>query len=132
MAPRVTSSAADVDIFAYLEEVLPDGTSQYVTEGQLRASHRSLATAPYDRLGLPYHRGFAADMRPLTRGEMTELVFDLQPTSILFHGGNRFRLTITGADKDTFDTPIQSPSPVIAIARGGSNASYLELPIIPQ
>jgi uncharacterized protein len=128
----VMSSAADVDIFAYLEEVLPDGTSQYVTEGQLRASHRSLATAPYDRLGLPYHRGFAADMRPLTRGEMTELVFDLQPTSILFHGGNRIRLTITGADKDTFDTPIQSPSPVIAIAGGGSNASYLELPIIPQ
>jgi uncharacterized protein len=128
----LTSSAPDVDVFAYLEEVLPDGTSQYVTEGQLRASHRALATAPYDHLGLPYHRSFAGDSRPLTPGEVTELVFDLQPTSILFHAGDRIRLTITGADKDTYDTPIQSPTPTISVVRGGSDASYVELPIIPQ
>jgi hypothetical protein len=128
----LTSSAADVDVFAYLEEVLPDGTSQYVTEGQLRASHRALARAPYDRLGLPYHRSFAADSRALAPDELTELVFDLHPTSILFHAGNRIRLTITGADKDTFDTPIQSPPPTIFVSRGGAAASYVELPIIPQ
>jgi len=128
----ITCSTSDVDLFAYLEEVLPDGTSQYVTEGQLRASHRALATAPYDDLGLPYHRSFAADIRPLTPSKITELVFDLQPTSILFHAGNRIRLTITGADKDTFDTPIQSPPPIIAIIRGGRNASYVDLPIIPH
>jgi hypothetical protein len=128
----LTSPAADVDVFAYLEEVLPDGTSQYVTEGQLRASHRALARAPYDRLGLPYHRSFAADSRALVPDELTELVFDLHPTSILFHAGNRIRLTITGADKDTFDTPIQSPPPTIFVSRGGAAASYVELPIIPQ
>jgi uncharacterized protein len=64
--------------------------------------------------------------------QMTELVFDLQPTSILFHAGNRVRLTITGADKDTFDTPIQSPPPTLSVSRGGAAASYIELPIIPQ
>ena len=128
----MTSSAADVDLFAYIEEVLPDGTSEYVTEGQLRASHRAVAPAPYDRLGLPYHRSFAADSRPMVPDQMTELVFDLQPTSILFHAGNRVRLTITGADKDTFDTPIQSPPPTLSVSRGGAAASYIELPIIPQ
>jgi uncharacterized protein len=128
----ITSSAADVDLFAYIEEVLPDGTSKYVTEGQLRASHRALARAPYDRLGLPYHRSFAADSHAMVSDEVTELVFDLQPTSILFHAGDRIRLTITGADKDTFDTPIQSPPPTISVSRGGATASYVELPIIPE
>jgi uncharacterized protein len=128
----MTSSAADVDVFAYLEEVLPDGTSKYITEGQLRGSHRATAPAPYDNFSLPYHRGFASDSRPLTPGELTEFVFDLQPTSIQFHAGNRIRITLTGADKDTFDTPTQSPSPTIEIERGGAHASYVELPIIPQ
>jgi putative CocE/NonD family hydrolase len=127
----MAASTADLDIFAYLEEVSPDGISHYVTEGQLRASHRGLDAPPYDRIGLPYHRGFAADLKPLVPGAMTELVFDLQPTSILFHAGNRIRLTLTGADKDTFDTPIQSPPPSIAVARAGEHSSYLELPIIP-
>ena len=128
----VTSSAPDVDVFAYLEEVLPDGTSKYITEGMLRGSHRATAPAPFDNLGLPYHRSNAADVHPLTPGEPAEFVFDLQPTSILFHAGDRIRITLTGADKDTFDTPTQTPAPTIEVERGGAHASYVELPIIPQ
>jgi uncharacterized protein len=128
----MSSSAPDVDVFACLEEVQPDGTSRFVTDGKLRASHRALATAPYDNLGLPYHRSFKSDLRPMNPGEVTELVFDLQPTSILFHAGDRIRLTIMGADKDTFDTPIQTPAPTISVVRGGSDASYVVLPIIPH
>jgi uncharacterized protein len=128
----LASSSTDVDIFAYFEEILPDGTSQYVTEGKLRASHRALEVAPYDNMGLPYHRSFTTDIRPLVPGRMTELVFDLEPTSILFHTGNRIRLTITGADKDTYDTPIQKRAPTLWISRARQHASYVDLPIIPQ
>ena len=128
----LTCSAPDVDVFAYLEEVLPDGTSRYLTEGMLRGSHRALSAAPFDNLGLPYHRSFAADIGPLTPGTPIELVFDLLPTSVLFHVGDRIRITLTGADKDTFDTRTQTPAPKIEIERGGPRASYVELPIIPQ
>ena len=127
----LTSSAPDVDILAYLEEVTADGTSHYVTEGQLRASHRALAAPPYDRMGLPYHRSFKEDIRPVVPGQIFQLAFDLQPTSILFQKGSRIRLTITGADKDSFDTPIATPTPTIEVLRGGAHASYVSLPIIP-
>ena len=36
----VTSTAEDGDFFVYLEDIEPDGRSAYVSEGQLRASHR--------------------------------------------------------------------------------------------
>jgi hypothetical protein len=98
----------------------------------LRGSHRALAKAPFDNIGLPYHRSLAKDVRPLVPGKVAEFLFDLQPTSILFHAGDRIRITLTGADRDTFDTPTQSPAPTIWVERGGANASYIELPVIPQ
>ncbi len=126
----LTSSAPDVDTFVYLEEVQADGSVHYVTEGQIRASHRALADPPYDRMGLPYHRSFKEDVRPLAAGEIVELAFDLQPTSILFPKGSCIRITITGADRDNFDTPITWPAPTIGILHGGTHASYVVLPII--
>ena len=128
----ITSTAIDGDFFVYLEEVLPDGKSVYVTEGQLRASHRKLGTPPYDNAGLPYHPSSVADVTPLIPGEATELVIGLQPTSKRFQNGNRIRVTITCADKDTFDTPILDPAPGITLLRDANHASRVVLPLIPR
>ncbi|MBN2315850.1 MAG: CocE/NonD family hydrolase [Sedimentisphaerales bacterium] len=38
----IECTADDVDLFAYLEEVEPDGRSTYITDGCLRASNRRL------------------------------------------------------------------------------------------
>jgi putative CocE/NonD family hydrolase len=126
----VSSTAKDGDFFAYLEDVDPSGVSHYVTEGCLRASNRALHNAPYQYLGLPYHRCYAADAVPLP-GEPVELVFDLQPTSILFHKGHRIRLTIACADKDNTLTPELTPAPKVEVHRGKKRASYVVLPVIP-
>ena len=126
----VTSSAKDGDFFAYLEDVDARGFSHYVTEGTLRASHRAVHSPPYKYLGLPYHRSYAADAKELP-GEPVELVFDLQPSSILFHRGNRIRVTITCADKDNTLSPEVSPAPKVQIHRGKQLASHIVLPIIP-
>jgi hypothetical protein len=58
-------------------------------------------------------------------------VFDLQPSSILFHRGNRIRVTITCADKDNTLSPEVSPAPKVQIHRGKQLASHIVLPIIP-
>ena len=126
----VTSSAKDGDFFAYLEDVDAKGASHYVTEGTLRASHRALHQPPYEYLGLPYHGCYAADVAELP-GEPTELFFDLQPTSIVFHPGHRIRVTITCADKDNTATPELSPPPLVKIHRGKEHASHIVLPVIP-
>ena len=53
---------AEVDFFAYLEEVDPDGFSRYLSEGCLRLSRRATADPPYNYLGLPWHPCGAGDV----------------------------------------------------------------------
>lgn len=127
----VTSSAQDADFFAYLEEVDEDGYAHYITEGVLRASHRATQSAPYNNMGLPWHRSFEADMAPLPAGVPVELDFALLPTSNIFDGGHRIRIRITGADRDSFRTPQLDPAPQVNVYRDATHPSYAELPIIP-
>ncbi len=126
----VTATASDADFFVYLEEIDAAGRSNYVTEGVLRASHRGLGDAPFDNLGLPYHRSFEADVAELPDAPV-ELVFDLHPTSNIFNAGHRVRITITGADADNNLTPRLSPAPAVRVHRNRRHGSFITLPIIP-
>jgi putative CocE/NonD family hydrolase len=125
----VTSTADDGDFFAYLEEVLADGSSSYATEGVLRASHRRVSAPPLGLAGLPYHRSFAEDVVALPDWPV-RLVFDLHPISRVFKRGHRVRLSIACADRDNA-LALEAPSPpLVRIYRGGSRASYLILPAV--
>jgi putative CocE/NonD family hydrolase len=124
----IECAADDVDMFAYLEEVEPDGRSTYITDGCLRASHRRLNTADHYRMGLPYHRGFAEDKEPLP-DKPVELIFDLYPTANLFEAGHRMRLSITCADRDNNQTPRADPAPEVTIYRDAERLSRIVLPI---
>ncbi|MBE0460920.1 MAG: CocE/NonD family hydrolase [Candidatus Aminicenantes bacterium] len=128
----VSSTAEDGDFFVYLEEVDKSGSSRYITEGMLRASHRKLSHPPYNYIGLPYHRSFKEDILPLNPGEPTNLVFDLHPTSNIFNKGHRIRVTITCADQKSFYTPELSPPPTVTIYRSSQHASFISLPVISQ
>jgi putative CocE/NonD family hydrolase len=125
----LSTTAADGDFFAYLEEVDETGFSQYVTEGAIRASFRALGRAPYDVLGLPYHRGFKQDVRPLMPGQPVELVFDMQPTSNIFDAGHRIRITITCADADNAETPAVPPGTTVTVYREAGKESRIVLPV---
>jgi putative CocE/NonD family hydrolase len=130
----VSAEAAEpenVDVMVYLEEVDSDGNSTYITEGVLRTSHRALNEAPWDNIGLPYHSGLEADVQPLAPGEIVELVFDLYPTANVFNAHNRIRITVTGADADTYLTPEQDPPPTLTVYRDADHASHIVLPVIP-
>jgi hypothetical protein len=127
----VTSTAKDGDFFAYLEDVTGTGVSKYITEGQLRASHRAESTAPYGNLGLPYHRSDAEDIADLP-DQPVELAFDLLPTSYVFDVDHRIRVTITCADKDNALTPELDPPPTVHLYREADHASFIVLPIIPN
>ena len=121
-------SADDVDLFAYLEEVEPDGRSTYITDGCLRASHRRLNEPDYNRMGLPYHRSFAQDKESLPDGPF-ELVFDLYPTANLFDAGHRMRLSITCADRDNNQTLQVNPVPEVTVYRNTERPSRILVPV---
>ncbi len=124
------TDAPDLDVFVYLEEVDNQGKSIYVTEGDLRASHRKLSQAPFNNLGLPYHSHYQSDQEPVPAGNPIELVFSLLPTSYQFHSGSRIRITIAFADAGNFDTPILTPAPTLQLLRDTGHPSLVELPIV--
>jgi putative CocE/NonD family hydrolase len=125
----LTTVAPDLDVFVYLEKVDSKGDSTYLAEGNLRASHRAPSQAPYDNLGLPYHRHYESDLEQIPAGEPIGLVFDVLPTSCLFPAGSHMRITVTFADAGNFDTPILDPAPEVRLLRETDHLSFVELPI---
>ena len=126
----IRCDAPDLDVFAYLEEVDAHGNASYITEGNLRASHRALTQAPYQTLGLPYHSHWQSAVKPVPADEPVELDFDLLPTAYQFSSGRRIRIAIVCADSDNFETPASSPAPTLRLMRDAGHPSHLELPVV--
>jgi hypothetical protein len=126
----ITADTTDADVYVYLEEVEPSGRSNFVTDGQLRASRSRLGRAPYHKFGLPYLSQRAGDPPiRLSPTRPTELVVELLPTSVYFREGHRLRVTVTGRDGHTFPGPARASR--ITLHRSAAHPSRVELPIIP-
>jgi hypothetical protein len=126
----LSADVSDLDLVMYLEEVDGNGNSTYVSQGNLRASHRTLSLTPFDCLDLPWHNHFESEVQPIPPREPIELVFDLLPTAYRFQTGHRLRLTVAFADADSFHTPELDPAPLVSILRDAAHASYVEMPVV--
>lgn len=128
---KVSADKPDANVFVYLDEVAADGKVEVVSFGRLALSHRKLATAPYNTLGLPWHSGLRRDVAPLPVGQQADLAIDLTPVSRIVPAGARLRVTIAGADprQRNLKQIMQTPAPVIAVERGGRGTSWIDLPV---
>jgi hypothetical protein len=129
----VRSDQPDAAVFAYLEDVDPQGRVGYVTEGCLRALHRRVRPArdaPY-RLRVPYHSYARADAEPLVPGERAELALELLPISHQFRAGHRLRLALAAGDRDQF-APLPGLPATLRIDTSPDAHSALELPVVPE
>ena len=81
------SSALDTDWVVKLHDVWPDGFTQELCHGILRARYRNGLDAP----------------ELLTPGETYEFNITANPTSNLFKAGHRMRLDVTSSDFPNFD-----------------------------
>jgi uncharacterized protein len=125
----VSSSESDGAFYVYLEDVAPDGSSTYVTEGQLRALHRRVAPPAPGLEGLgPRHSLRRADGEGLKPGEIVELRIALQPTAVLIRAGHRIRVAVAGHDSSTFVRLPATGEPVIRVYRSADRPSLIELP----
>ncbi len=133
----ISSTATDGDFATFLADIAPDGKVTPLPgtdDGRLRASFRALNEPPYNNLGLPYHRSFAEDVKPLVPGAPTELVFDMAPVSWVFKAGHRIRLIVNGVGdahrgRGPAPTPVLSPAPVVSFYRDSKHSSYVTLPV---
>lgn len=141
----LSADAAEADVFVYLEDVAPDGTSLLVSEGQLRANYHRLV--PIDTMLAPQARSMGVRPQlpwqgfthtdyaeaPLADGARLRLTFDLMPTAWVFRAGHRIRLSFAGADSPSFapHPALASGQPVTWTVWRGPGATALILPIIP-
>ena len=134
----VACTHRDADFIAYLEEVLPDGQSRYISMGCLRASHRTSAPRrAWDESGAVYHPCMQADRdRCLEEGmnEPVHLQFAIEPIAYRFQKGSRVRITITCADTKSFQHPMydEKDLPVISLYQGGEHPSFVRIPFIER
>jgi putative CocE/NonD family hydrolase len=148
------STAADGDVFVYLEDVDTNGEAVVVTDGMLRANFAALtdndtigadASAIDVRPELPWQGFRESDYfdRVFDGDAPVRLTLDLLPTAWTFRRGHRIRVALAGADWPTFQLhPALAPgndpadpanvSPVLTIHRDPLRASNLRLPVIPD
>lgn len=128
-----SSTENDGAFFVYLERVDASGRVSYLTEGMLHARHRAVSTAtpPYAELG-PYHTFARADVQMLMPGEVTEISFDLIPTSVLLRKGDRIRVAIAGHDASCFARNPKTGEPTITMMRSATQASKIEMPVVSR
>jgi len=124
-----SSSADDADFFLFLEEVDEDGTSHYISEGQLRASCRALGDPPYNNMNLPFHPVSKDSVLKHEADEPVELILDLLPVANVFDAGNRMRVTVTCADAHVSRALKLAPPPTVRIFRSRGRLSHVEFPI---
>jgi putative CocE/NonD family hydrolase len=128
---RIASDRPEPLLFAYLEQLAPDGSAEVIAFGRLAAAYRKTGTAPYETLGLPWHMGTVADHAPLAPGRDVELSFALTPTARVLAPGTRLRLVVTGADprQRNLQEIRLDPPPQISLALGGRMGPRIELPL---
>ena len=129
----ITSTSNDGAFFVYLEDVDENGKVTYLTEGALRALHRKVSgDQPSYKLPVPYHSFKQKHAAPLVPGQLAELKFGFQPTSVLIRKGHRLRIAIAGHDKDTFARIPAEGLPTVTVWRNKRHPSWIELPVVSQ
>lgn len=127
----LASDRPDGVVHAYLEDVAPDGTIRYLTEGVLRLKHRKVSeeTPFYPTFG-PYHSYLEKDAEPMPLGEPQQVSMGLYATSALIKAGHRLQVRISGADATTFERiPKEGPAPQWEVFRSSERASQVRAPV---
>ena len=120
-------------LYAYLEDVQPGGRVTYVTEGELaladRATEPSQDNPAWRALRTPRSYASAA-AAPFPLNKRQQITFDLLPTSVRFHPGDRIRIAIAAADPDSFQMLPANGKATYRIAHTAADPSFMDLPVV--
>ena len=122
----VSSETDDMDVFAYLRKMGPDGSVETATRGILQASHRKL-DPELSTSYRPYHTH--DEVQKLTPGEVVPIEVEIWATSMVFQAGDRIRLDVNAHDGGHYFAAYNLENN--SIYTGGDQASYVLFPIVP-
>jgi hypothetical protein len=125
-----SADANDATVFCYLEDVGPDSSVTYVTEGMFRPLQRKPDSETY-KTPYPNHSFKKADSVAYKSGETVQLIFDLLPIAYQFKKDHRIRVSIAGTDAGHFNLPQDKPAH-FQISSSAASPSLIELPVVPE
>ncbi len=128
----MTSDRTSGALHTYLEDVAPDGTIRYLTEGVLNLQHRATTdTPPYPMFG-PTHSFLQGDAESLPQGQLFSFSTTLYATSALIKRGHQLRLSIAGADAASFaPVPAMESPPTWNVYNGPTSPSSVTVHTAP-
>lgn len=128
----ISCSTSDAGLFVYFEDVAPDGLVTYITEGQLRLSHRKRKVEE-SMSGIPGIHTFRwEDMQEMPLGQTEKVEIELYATAALIKKGHKIRLSIGGHDDSNFKRFPEGEIPTFTIARDKNYRSRIILPTIEK
>jgi uncharacterized protein len=121
----LSTTATDGAVIVYLEDVAANGKVTYLTEGELRLTHRKLSTiaASAD----PLHSYLAADAAPMVAGKAETVQIALLPIAARLKKGERLRVAIAGADNGNLARIPASGGATLTVVRGLSAIALPQL-----
>ena len=137
----IKPNGKDCALFVYLEDVAPNGSVNYVTEGEIlcgnEISANSNSVGSTQCVDRPKYKTFSpmrsfrrVDYKEFSPGEVRQVDLELFPISYQFKKGHRIRLSIAGRDKNHFKTPpFAKMSDQFDIICGAGQASQIVLPV---
>jgi predicted acyl esterase len=130
----IKANADDVDVQVTITEVRPDGSEVLVQSGWLRASQRKLAGGA--TVLRPLHTNREDDVRPLDAARWNEARVEIFPFAHAFRAGSRIRVIVDtpGGSRPRWKFDVLDETPgsdvQVEIARGGTHASRVVLPVV--
>ena len=128
----ISSSYRDGNFLCILEEVKKDGTSEFITNGAIRASHAKVTeNADWDALNIPYHAGLTEELQWLNEEEPMLLYFHLEATAYRVQPESRLRLSVFCGAEGTYTQPAGFPEggARIALWYGGRHDTGISIPV---
>jgi putative CocE/NonD family hydrolase len=129
-----SATAPDLDWSVRLTDVWPDGRSEWISDGYLRASLRAVDArrSLRDREGrvvrpwLTYDRPAAVPL-----GRPVEYLIDVIATSNVFRRGHRLRLDVLPVAAAQADSARTGGAGAVTVLRDRDHPSSLTLPVVP-
>jgi len=133
-----SSTTAETELVAELEDVTPSGAAYPLTEGALLGSLRAIdkkrSWTADGMTVLPYHPYTQASATPVTPGAVTEYQIEIFPTLVTIAAGDSLRLTLSTTDSPHL-TPLPEQLPQLAggvytVERSASAPSSLTVELL--
>lgn len=128
----MTSDGPEGALFAYLEDVAPNGEVKYLTEGVLNLLHRNNTKNPAYPMFGPTHSFLQKDASPMPTRQLFSYSTTLYSTSVLIKQGHKLRLSLAGGDATSFvRLPVKGPLPKWHVYSGPTSPSAITIHLAP-